>query len=299
MPELITGISSVTLVGENGVPDLGIGTLLGSCIFNLFIIAVIDVLNKKIPVLNYASRRHFSSAVIGIVILTVIAISTGFADDIGNWALGWVGIPGIVIIIIYLAGAWWIFTSERNFQLSLIPAFPEETGEAPENPEHAAVVDIKWLWPKFVLGALAIIGTGIWLSFIGDEIANATHWDTSFVGSMFLAVSTSMPELIVAISAFRLGAVDLAVADIFGANMLDVTYIFLLDVLYTKGLILSSVSGSNTITAIIAIAMTVVIILGIRYKTKRKTFFFISWYGLLLAALYFFGAYALFSANSP
>ena len=30
MPELITGVSSVTLVGEVGIPDLGLGTLLGS-----------------------------------------------------------------------------------------------------------------------------------------------------------------------------------------------------------------------------------------------------------------------------
>lgn len=299
MPELITGISSVTLVGADGIPDLGIGTLLGSCIFNLVIIAILDMLNKKVPVLNDASLRHISSAVVGITILVVIAITSGFRTSIGTWAFGWVGIPGIVILIIYLVGAWRIFTSERNFQLSLIPAFPEETGEIPEEEkkeiEKEIAEEVKWLWPKFILGALAIIGTGIWLSFVGDEIAATTNLATSFVGSMFLAISTSMPELIVAISAFRMGAVDLAVADIFGANMLDVTYIFLLDVLYSRGLIMSSVSGTHTISAIIAIAMTVIIILGIRFKMKKKIFWLTSWYGLLLIGLYIFGAYALFA----
>jgi len=296
MPELITGISSVTLVGDDGVPDLGVGTLLGSCIFNLCIIAFIDIMNRKTPVLVFASLRHSSSAIIGIIILGIIALSTGFSSSIGQLSFGWVGISGIVIFVIYIAGAWWIFTSERNFQLSLVPAFPEETGEVlPENT--ADTHDIKWLWSKFILGAVVIVATGIWLSYVGDEIAQVTGWDSSFVGSIFLAVSTSMPELIVAISAFRMGAIDLAVADIFGANMLDVTYIFVLDLLYSKGLLMSSVSKSHTISAVIAIAMTGIILLGIRFKRERKIFGIISWYGLILLILYFTGAYILFSSS--
>ena len=106
-----------------------------------------------------------------------------------------------------------------------------------------------------------------------------------------------MPELIVAISAFRMGAIDLAVADIFGANMLDVTYIFVLDILYTKGLLMSSVSSSHTISAVIAIVMTIVILLGIRFKRERKFFKVISWYGLVLLALYITGAYILFISS--
>jgi cation:H+ antiporter len=157
---------------------------------------------------------------------------------------------------------------------------------------------VKWLWLKFLLGALAKIGGGSCLSFVGDEIAASTGWDASFVGSMLLAISTSMPELVVAISAFRMGAVDLAVADILGANMLDITYIFLLDLIYSRGLILSSVSGTHTITALIAILMTVTIIFGFRFKSRKKVFYFSSWYGVLLAGLYLFGAYALFAGVS-
>ena len=296
MPELITGISSVTLVGDEGAPDLGVGTLLGSCIFNLCVIAIIDIMNRKTPVLNFASLRHYSSAIIGVIILGIIALSTGFSDSIGRLSLGWVGVPGIVIFVIYIAGAWWIFTSERNFQLSLTPAFPEETGEViPDEPVESH--EIKWLWPKFILGALVIVATGIWLSYVGDEIAGVTGLDSSFVGSIFLAVSTSMPELIVAISAFRLGAIDLAVADIFGANMLDVTYIFILDVLYSKGLLMSSVSGSHTISAVIAIAMTGTVLMGIKFQRERKLFGIISWYALVLLALYISGAYMLFSSS--
>ncbi|UCD08994.1 MAG: sodium:calcium antiporter [Dehalococcoidales bacterium] len=297
MPELITGISSVTLAGDQGVPDLGVGTLLGSCIFNLCVIAIIDIMNRNTPVLNFASMRHSSSALIGIIMLGIVALSTGFSDSIGKLSVGWVGVPGILIFVIYITGAWRIFTSERNFQLSLTPAFPEETAEVSPN-DTVEDHEIKWLWLKFVLGAVVIVATGVWLSYVGNEIAEVTGWDSSFVGSIFLAVSTSMPELIVAISAFRIGAIDLAVADIFGANMLDVMYIFVLDVLYTKGLLLSSVSSAHTISAVIAIIMTGAILLGIRFKRERKFFRAISWYALLLIGLYITGAYVLFSMAS-
>jgi cation:H+ antiporter len=291
MPELITSLSSVTLVG-GGVPDLGMGTLLGSCIFNLSVLAILDIMNRRVPVLNYASRRHISSALIGILLFAILAVAISFSEGLSGLMLGWLGVPCLTLFIIYLLGAWGVYTSERNYQLSLMPV----SEEADETPGEAPIIkpEIKWLWPKFITGALAIIGTGIWLSFVGNEIAEVTNWDTSFVGSLFLAISTSMPELVVAISAFHIGAIDLAVADILGANMLDVTYIFILDILYTKGPILSSVSGVHTISAIIAAVMSLAVIIGLRFQQKRKTFIFISWYGILLIGLYLFGAYHLF-----
>jgi len=233
-PELITGISSVTLVGEAGVPDLGLGTLLGSCIYNISVLVVLDVIYRNGPVLNQASRRQIASAGLGIILLAIAAAGIYFNDNLSGLSLGWVGVPGIVIFVLYILGAWRTFRSERNFN---VPLIPDATAQAEESPV------VKWLWLKFVFGALVVVGAGVWLSFVGNEIAEVTRWDTSFVGSLFLAISTSVPETVVAISALRLGAVDLAVADILGANMLDVTYIFLLDLCYTRAPILSSVVG--------------------------------------------------------
>jgi len=43
-PELFTGISAVTIVDS---PDLAMGEIMGSCIFNLLIIALIDIAFRK------------------------------------------------------------------------------------------------------------------------------------------------------------------------------------------------------------------------------------------------------------
>jgi cation:H+ antiporter len=147
------------------------------------------------------------------------------------------------------------------------------------------------------VAAIAVIGAGIWLSFIGDEIAEVTGWGASFVGSLFLAITTSMPELVVCVSSLRLGAIDMAVADVLGANMLDMVVILWADIAYTRGPILSAVSKAHITTAIVAIVMSLLIIVGLRFRQKRKTFFVISWYSLALIGLYILGAYLLFRSG--
>ena len=59
MPELTTALSAAALVK---IPDLSFGTLLGSCLFNLTILAVLDIMHHRIPILSNVSRIHLLSA---------------------------------------------------------------------------------------------------------------------------------------------------------------------------------------------------------------------------------------------
>jgi cation:H+ antiporter len=102
---------------------------------------------------------------------------------------------------------------------------------------------------------------------------------------------------VVAIAALRLGAIDMAIADVLGANMLDIAIIFPVDLFYTKGSVLSSVSGSHLITAAVVVVMNLMVIAGLRLQRRRKTFVVISWYGPILIGLFVFAAYALFTSG--
>jgi len=99
------------------------------------------------------------------------------------------------------------------------------------------------------------------------------------------------------VAAVRLGAADMAVADILGANMLDVVAILWTDLFYTQGPILAAVSGTHLITAVVTVIMSLLVVAGLSFRQKRKTFSVISWYGPLLIGLYIFGAYALFTSG--
>ena len=252
---------------------------------------MLDVLHRHTPILSRASLGHTLSAGLGILLLVLAGGSILAGERFSGLSLGWVSIPSILILILYLAGARQIFYFERKQQLVLPQAESSLYKEIPA----------RMVYLKFALAAVAIIGAGIWLSFIGDEIAETYHWSASFVGSLFLAITTSMPELVVTITAVRLGAIDMAIADILGANMLDIVGITLADLFYTQGPILfqprSLVSDVHLTTALVAAVMSLVVIVGLRFRQKRKTFGFTSWYGPVLVGLYIFGAYTLFTSG--
>jgi len=281
MPELVTGVSSAALVG---LPDLALGTLLGSCLFNLTILVLLDILYRPAPILSQVSSRHIASAGMGILLIVITAGSIIAGERFSGPTLGWLGIPSIAIIMVYLIGTWQMFRFERKHQ-SLVPQVALSRYQE---------IPTKTVYLRFALAAIAVIAAGIWLSLVGDEIAETTGWGASFVGSLFLAITTSMPELTVAVAALRLGALDMAVADILGANMLDMAIIFWIDLFYTRGPILTMVSRVHFITAVVAVVMSLLVIVGLRFRQKRKTFIIFSWYTPVLIGLYIFGAYALF-----
>lgn len=285
MPELVTGVSSAALVGS---PDLALGTLLGSYLFNLAILALLDILYRPASILSQASLRQIALAGMGILLIAIVAVSILAGEKFPVLALGWVGASSIVIPILYLVGARLMFRFEQKNPVPSLQAAPSQYGDIPA----------RTVYLKFALAAAAIIGAGIWLSFVGDEIARTTGWSTSFVGSLFLAITTSMPELAVAVAALRLGAINMAVADILGANILDMVVITWADLFYTQGPILATLSRAHLITAIVAIAMSLTVIIGLRFPQKRKAFIIISWYSPILVGLYIFGAYSLFISGT-
>ena len=282
MPEIVTGVSSVALVDS---PDLALGTLFGSCLFNISILALLDILHRSTPVLTEASPRHIASAGWGILLIAIAAGGIIAGQRFSGLGLGWVGIPSIVIVVVYLAGMRRTFLSERSHQSSAAKG---------DSLQYKEILS-RTVYLRFALAAAAVIGAGIWLSLIGQEIAEVTGWGTSFVGSLFLAIATSAPELVVAITALHIGAIDMAVADVLGANMLDIAVIILVDIAYSKGFVLSSVSSSHLITAAVVVMMNLVVIAGLKARQRRRTSTFISWYAVALIGLYIFGAYALFT----
>jgi cation:H+ antiporter len=284
LPELVTGVSAAVLVK---IPDLAVGTLLGSCLFNITILVILDVLNRKSPVLSEASPRHMISAGVGIVLIGTAGGSILAGERFSDLSLGWIGLPSFIILLLYLTGMWGIFKYERRQSRSIIHTAHQYSKDAERR-----------VYLKFAMAAMAVIGAGIWLAFIGDDLATITGWGNTFIGSLFLAVSTSMPELVICIAAFRIGAVDLAVADVLGANMINIAKIFVVDLFYTQGSFLAEASGENLITAVTAITMSLVVIIGLKFRQKSKTFIVSSWYGPLLLALHTSGAYLLFTSST-
>ncbi len=79
-----------------------------------------------------------------------------------------------------------------------------------------------WQWLLvFLASGVAIVGAATWLARAGDQIATTTGLGGLFVGVALTATATSLPELVASIAAVRMGAFNLAVANLFGSNALN------------------------------------------------------------------------------
>jgi cation:H+ antiporter len=280
IPELVTSISAVTLVKS---PDLAVGNVLGSCTFNLTLLALADVMYRPAPVLSQISSRHLLSIILGIVMLGLVAsgmLLRGLTPPLP----GKINAVSVVIVVFYLAGIWWIYRSARRHQTQAVEA--TLTGEKE--------LSRKTIYLRFALAAAAIIGGAIWLSLVGNEISETYGWHSSFVGSLFVAVTTSLPELVVTVAAVRLSALDMAAANIFGSNMFDLVIISAADFAYRRSPIFAAISSIHLMTIASAVAMNAIVIAALRLRPKHEKHSFRRWYDAPLVAVYVISMIAVY-----
>ena len=275
LPELFTGVSAVTLVGA---PDLTIGNLFGANAFNLFNLALLDIAYRYGSLFSMASPMHRLTGWFTIVLAAIAAISIFISDYFFDLGIGWIGWYTPLIIGLYLFFMWRIFRSQQRQ-----PARP-----LIEQPDYEGAT-MRRVYLYFALAAAIIIGAGTWLAAIGEEIAIITGWGESFIGTLLIGFSTTLPEITVSLAALRLGAVDMAVANMIGSNLFNMAIIPVDDLLYLQGPVLGAVSTSHIITAGIVIAMMGVVIAGLHLRPRR--FFRLSWCNLTLIALFLLQAY--------
>jgi cation:H+ antiporter len=146
----------------------------------------------------------------------------------------------------------------------------------------------------YALSAVIIIAAGTWLAFVGKEISVITGWEQSFVGSLFLAFTTTLPEITVSFAALRLGAIDICVANMIGSNIFNMAIIGIADAFYFDGPILSHVSNNHVLTAMSVIIMSAIVIAGLTSRSSGRKPLFISWHSPALVIIFILSAYLNF-----
>lgn len=110
---------------------------------------------------------------------------------------------------------------------------------------------------QFIVSAGVIVMAGIFLVKSSDQIAEATKLGRLFVGSLFLAGATSLPELMVDISAVRHHMPDLAVGDLFGSSLFNLLILAIGDLLHRgRSKAFSLEASAHAITASMSITIT-------------------------------------------
>lgn len=125
------------------------------------------------------------------------------------------------------------------------------------------------MWLKFASYALVVAAAGWSLAQLAVPLAEQTGLSQGVVGGVFTAVATSIPELVVAVSAVRLGALNLALGDIVGGNAFDTLFIAASDAAYREGSIYSAFSQAEVFWLANSLLMAGVLLLGLIYRERH------------------------------
>ncbi|MCK4738555.1 MAG: sodium:calcium antiporter [Deltaproteobacteria bacterium] len=285
LPELIAGISSVVMVNA---PDIAVGAVMGSCVYNIAILAFMDILNGRKPLFATAGVGHLISAGFGIILISIVILSMHLVDILPS--LGYIGLYTPVIVVVYLLAVRCAYFYERK----VVAEFVEDVNVKLNYGE----ITMKRAILGYSLSAAVIIAAATWLPFIADALGEQTGLGRTFMGSFFVGMTTSLPELVVSITAVRIGATDMAIANLLGSNLFNVLVLAVDDLFYTKGPILSHVTSTHGTIGLFAVIMTAVVVVGLIYRPEKKPFLSFCWSSIALIFIWTLSVLALYLLGS-
>ncbi len=141
-------------------------------------------------------------------------------------------------------------------------------------------------------GAVGVVSAGVLLARSGDVIAARTNLGGVWFGSVFLALATSLPELVTGVAAIRLGTPDLAAGDLFGSNMANMLILAVINLL-PGAAVFRKAALDHVLHATHAIVLTAVAAVFVLLHPPAL-FWWIGPGSAVLAVIYLVGARAIF-----
>ncbi|KHK93685.1 cation transporter [Novosphingobium malaysiense] len=280
LPELYTGISSVALANA---PNIAMGDALGSCLFNLVMVVVLDALSRDEAVWRRVDQGHILTAGFGVILIGFVGALLLVVREGFDFRIGHVSLYSPLLLLLYVIAMRAAFHYEQRPK-----ALAQETYEAVEGETLGRAVQ------QYVLAALVVAAAGAWLPFAGLALADAMGWKTSFVGTLLVAAATSIPELVVTVMALRLGSADMAIGNLLGSNLFAILVIGIDDIAYGQGSIFAAASPAHAVTAFAGSIMAGILIVALLYRPGNRFFGVISWIGLALLAVYLLSSYTIY-----
>ena len=254
IPELMNGISAVVLLDA---PDLAVGDIVGSCAFNILIISIMDLFyDHKKPLTSVAQNGHIIAASFGIILLSLAGFAILMPEFFGT--ILWIGEFSLVFLLFYLVA------------IRVIFLYDKKTNHHWQSKKYDYSLTLRQVVLRFSLNAVVLMAAAMFLPYFGESLAEASGLGQSFFSTLFIAASTSLPEVVVSIAAIRMGTIDLAIGNIFGSNIFNIAILAFDDMLYTKGPIFQFTSPNHIIPILGTIIITAIGIIGIVFKEEKK-----------------------------
>lgn len=300
LPELTITLSA--MISENA-PDLALANVLGSNNFNLTIIAALDLLFVGGSILQAVHARRYTrtcvlvlttTLVTGLGVLLGARLQGGAGEATG--ALAPVALFSLPVVIIFV--------------YDVMKGRRVDTDGGRGDAEPAATGALPGLATRFLLLSAVVVAAGLFMAKAADGIA--THkivlsgseftLGHTFIGTLLVAVATSLPEVTVAFAAVKYTrSADMAVGTLLGSNTFNLLIFSLgapLLILKTGSSGWASVGPQNQINVIAAIVLTVIVLVGIRLDKARTAVWVPRALALTMAPVYLVTLYLVYRAST-
>lgn len=274
LPEMLTMLNSF----QQESPGLAAGNMFGSNMFNMLLLAVLDLINQQARILRRVALTHALTAGLGSA---MIGLSVFFILGDIHLQIGWMGLDSLALIAVYIGG------------IRLIQQQGQASSTAVELPQDRPVMPLWKAILGFALatGVLVLVTPSLVRS--SNDIAELTGLGAGFIGTTLLATVTSLPETVAVVAAARMGAYDMAVGNLFGSNVFNMFALGLADLFYTKGRFLGAIDPTFALVGMLGLLLTNLALIGNIARVERRLGF-VEADALLILLVYFGGMFFLF-----
>ena len=214
LPELFTSISATMLIHK---PDLCLGNILGSDLFNLAALSACILIFFRSFRNAKLSRSHH---IVNALVLCCYAVMI----------LNWLGVLRLELFSINLASVLIVI-----LYIVSVRFLSAENGESEADEQSDSPLTVQQIVLRFTAVSVGIIVLSIILTYTTDGIAARLHLGQGLAGALFLGIATSLPELSSTVALFRMKNFDIAFGNIVGSNMFNFIIIAVVDILYVRG----------------------------------------------------------------
>lgn len=205
MPELCVSVVSAL----KGTPDLAVGNVVGSNIFNALLIVGVAALVAPMTILRSTVFKDVPCALVASVVLLMMCQN--------DWVI--TRLDGAILFIFFLVFMRLTIKGATSAQPAP-QAAEEKEASAGKQPMKGWLAGL-WM----VVGLAALIGGSNLFVGGATEVARALNVSDAVIGLTIVAGGTSLPELATSVVAAKKGNSGIAIGNVLGSNVLNILFI--------------------------------------------------------------------------
>lgn len=210
-PELIVNIYAAL----DGAPDLAIGNVIGSNLANILLVLGVSAIIIPLTVKSSTVWKEIPFALLGAVLLFLIANDVLFNDGSVNIISRTEGMALLAIMLIFFH---YVFGVAKKDQ-----ARPKHKIESQSNGIHKYSISLSLFMT--IVGVVGLVIGGRLLVDNSVDIAKSAGLSEALIGITIIGIGTSLPELATSVVAALKRQTDLAIGNIIGSNIFNVFWI--------------------------------------------------------------------------